>query len=145
MKIHVTCPQCGSPDVTVDAVARWDFDQQKWDLSSVFDSRSCGSCGYEGYRFYETSEADLTDSQKAYLNTDAKNYVIPEVEHPKPTGGMYAIYREDNLDLAWSKTLHWIASPVFDLFTEEEKSNYPLPAGGSWLRVTHPDEVSSSC
>ena len=41
------CETCGSDDVTHDGVARWNVDDQDWELSSTFDNADCGSCGGE--------------------------------------------------------------------------------------------------
>lgn len=45
--IKIVCSNCGSDDITCDATTRWDEDTQQWELSGVFDSKTCGNCGYE--------------------------------------------------------------------------------------------------
>lgn len=45
--IKIVCSNCGSDDITCDATTRWDEDTQQWELSGVFDSKTCGACGYE--------------------------------------------------------------------------------------------------
>ena len=45
--INIVCSNCGSDDITCDATTRWDVDTQQWELSGVFDSKTCGNCGYE--------------------------------------------------------------------------------------------------
>lgn len=44
VKQKPVCAECGSDDVTLDAVARWDEEKQDWALSSTFDDAYCGAC-----------------------------------------------------------------------------------------------------
>lgn len=74
---HVTCPVCGSPDVAIDATAKWDFETQDWTLSGTFDDRTCQTCGYESHSFEATTEADLTDAQRAFI-FDGADYFKPK-------------------------------------------------------------------
>lgn len=76
-KIVITCPKCGSPDVTVAAVARWGILTQKWETSETFDNKTCGSCCYEGNTFYNTPFPGLTPSQKAYIHGKVDTYETP--------------------------------------------------------------------
>lgn len=76
-KVHVVCPRCGSPDVVVDAAARWDFDAQAWTLSSTYDERTCQTCGYESHSFDEVEDDKLTPEQRAHIYDD-EDYVEPE-------------------------------------------------------------------
>lgn len=73
---HVTCPNCGSPNVVVDAAARWNFDTQQWELSSTFDERTCDDCGCESHSFEATEPHELTDAQRAVIE-DGEEYVRP--------------------------------------------------------------------
>lgn len=74
--IHVVCPVCASPDVAVDAAARWSFENQQWELSTTYDDRTCQTCGYEGHSFDEVTDADLTPEQRAYVY-DGADYPVP--------------------------------------------------------------------
>lgn len=40
------CKECGSTDITIDATARWDIQEQKWMLNEIFDDTRgyCGQC-----------------------------------------------------------------------------------------------------
>lgn len=76
-KIVVTCPKCGSPDVTADALARRNIDTQTWELSSEFENKDCGSCLYSGKVFNETVIGDLTQSQRDFIENKVEDYVLP--------------------------------------------------------------------
>lgn len=41
------CKRCGSDDVSRDAWAAWDIDNQEWTLRSVYDHAHCSRCGGE--------------------------------------------------------------------------------------------------
>ena len=43
--IVVTCRECGGEGVTRDAVVRWSVEDQKWELSGIFDNADCDDCG----------------------------------------------------------------------------------------------------
>lgn len=81
--VVVTCPKCGSPDVTKDAIARWDFETNMWSLASVFDRMTCGSCHYESDVFTDTPLPALTEEQKYYINGEVTEYTKPKVEYVK--------------------------------------------------------------
>lgn len=74
--IYVVCRACGSPNVTCDAIARWDFESQSWEFSSELDSKDCDDCGYESDRMDEVVEADLTPAQRAVIE-DGEDYEAP--------------------------------------------------------------------
>jgi len=65
--VYVVCPQCASPNVSVDATARWDFEAQDWVLSSTFDDRTCDDCGCESHSFAEVTPENLTAAQRAII------------------------------------------------------------------------------
>ena len=47
-KEYPTCDRCGSPNVSADAAARWDYEKQDWTITNVFDKgHSCDDCGDE--------------------------------------------------------------------------------------------------
>lgn len=46
-RVTLHCLNCGSDQLSCDATARWDVDTQDWELSGVFDSKTCDDCGYE--------------------------------------------------------------------------------------------------
>ena len=74
--IHVVCPVCGSPDVTCDATAKWDFEAQDWSLAGTMDEKTCQTCGYEKHSFEATTEDELTDAQRAFIY-DGEDYSVP--------------------------------------------------------------------
>jgi len=44
-KINQRCAKCHSTDIVADAFARWDFEEQKWEVSNVFHKGSyCNNC-----------------------------------------------------------------------------------------------------
>ncbi len=43
--LYPVCAHCGSDDVTMDAVARWDIKQQTWIMSDTQDFTDCQQCG----------------------------------------------------------------------------------------------------
>jgi hypothetical protein len=46
------CPRCGSDNVAADAAARWNREQQEWEVSNVFDKgHGCNDCGTENIEF----------------------------------------------------------------------------------------------
>lgn len=46
-----TCRYCGSKNVSVDSIARWNDELQDWVLSSTLDSGYCDDCGEEQKHF----------------------------------------------------------------------------------------------
>ena len=48
-KFYPRCPECGSTNIAMDAVARWDFDAQAWALSSLLEFVACDGCGNEEF------------------------------------------------------------------------------------------------
>lgn len=75
--VVVVCPECGSPDVSVDATARWDIEAQDWVMSGTFDDRTCGSCGYEGSSFAEVEVEAMTSAQSDFVAGRTMDYVSP--------------------------------------------------------------------
>ena len=44
-KEYPSCDLCGSPNVSADAAARWDYEKQEWTTTNVFDKgHSCDDC-----------------------------------------------------------------------------------------------------
>jgi len=43
--VKMVCSNCGSDDVTRDAVVRWSIQSQQWEVSNVFDNSDCEACG----------------------------------------------------------------------------------------------------
>ena len=41
------CKECGSTDVTMDAIASWDMKTQAWVLVGELDNTDCNECGGE--------------------------------------------------------------------------------------------------
>ena len=50
---RATCRECGSHNVTKDAVVRWDEFHQVWDLATIYDSGDCHDCGASGNNVVE--------------------------------------------------------------------------------------------
>ncbi len=46
-KIKMTCPHCGSDDVTRDCLGRWSVERQNWEVSSELDTMQCEACDRE--------------------------------------------------------------------------------------------------
>jgi len=46
-KIIMVCPKCRGENVWKDANARWDYNQQGWDLNATFDNEYCDDCDTE--------------------------------------------------------------------------------------------------
>jgi len=44
-RIHFLCAGCGSPDVRADAYTEWDVEAGAWVLHSVYDDKTCETCG----------------------------------------------------------------------------------------------------
>lgn len=44
-KVVIVCRQCGSEEVTRDAVVRWSVEDQDWQVSGIFDNADCDHCG----------------------------------------------------------------------------------------------------
>lgn len=74
---YVTCPECGSPNVTRDCIGRWDFEKQEWVVSGELDNMDCDDCGHDGHSFETTPVEELTPEQRATIFT-ADDYVNPE-------------------------------------------------------------------
>ena len=49
MKISQTCDRCGSEDVGVLAWAVWNVENQRWEVSTTYDSAWCNACDDETY------------------------------------------------------------------------------------------------
>jgi len=45
--IEPVCRDCGSTDLTRDALAAWDADAQQWVLSAIYESTACQTCEAE--------------------------------------------------------------------------------------------------
>lgn len=56
MKIKQTCDRCGSEDVGVDAWAVWDVENQRWEVSTTYDSAWCNACDAETHIRIEEEE-----------------------------------------------------------------------------------------
>jgi hypothetical protein len=65
--VKKVCAHCGSENVMVDAWAVWDFENQLWDLGTMFDDAHCDECGGE------TTIMDIESMvERALERTDAK-------------------------------------------------------------------------
>ena len=47
-KYKTVCSNCGSLDVTRDAIVQWDEFHQIWDLVTIYDNGDCHDCGASG-------------------------------------------------------------------------------------------------
>ena len=45
------CRYCGSPNVSLDATAVWNADNQDWELSQTYDNGFCHDCDSECKHF----------------------------------------------------------------------------------------------
>jgi hypothetical protein len=46
------CPECGSDNVAADAAARWNTENQDWEVSNIFDKgHGCDDCGAQDIEF----------------------------------------------------------------------------------------------
>lgn len=43
----MVCDECGGDGVTRDACARWSEEDQKWEITNVYDDGHCDACGHE--------------------------------------------------------------------------------------------------
>lgn len=66
--VKLICPHCGSDDVSGDACARWDIATQDWDLTAVYDSKNCETCGELKY----LDEEPLSDEEMAEYLAEQK-------------------------------------------------------------------------
>jgi hypothetical protein len=41
---YIVCEQCGSKDVSVDAILTWDIKKQDWNVAVVLDGMYCEEC-----------------------------------------------------------------------------------------------------
>lgn len=55
------CQYCGSDQISADAYAKWDYQNQEWILSSVYENGYCTSC-----------ETDISDIEMQKLNEDGE-------------------------------------------------------------------------
>jgi hypothetical protein len=46
-KENPVCKYCKGSEVLMDAYAAWNKDEQRWELSSLFDAVICETCGGE--------------------------------------------------------------------------------------------------
>ena len=66
-KEYPVCDRCGSPNVSADAAARWDHEEQDWTVTNVFDKgHSCDDCGDECK--IEWEEGDYPEALAAALS-----------------------------------------------------------------------------
>lgn len=45
--ITIHCPYCGGQIILADACARWNVETQEWDLTTVYDDKTCEDCDTE--------------------------------------------------------------------------------------------------
>jgi hypothetical protein len=43
-----TCPNCGSPDITRDALAVWNAPEHRWEIMCTLENFDCQACGWSG-------------------------------------------------------------------------------------------------
>lgn len=46
-RVRMICKECGSVNVSSDALARWSEPDQQWEMSSALDNEDCDDCGTE--------------------------------------------------------------------------------------------------
>lgn len=49
------CIECGSEDIEFDALMEWNVVEQKFELLSILDTRTCQDCGSESVESYISS------------------------------------------------------------------------------------------
>ncbi len=78
--IRVVCPYCGSENVTIDATADWDYDQQKWTLCGTQDTVTCQECERESYgENYAEPDSHITISYKYRFVLEDDSVVLGRV------------------------------------------------------------------
>jgi hypothetical protein len=45
MQKYMTCGNCGSRNIAIDAFASWNISAQCWELSGLLDNTECDDCG----------------------------------------------------------------------------------------------------
>ncbi len=69
-RVHFICAGCGSPDVLTDAYGEWDAKAGVWVLHSIYDEKTCETCG-SGIGLIEVDEATELEIQAFAMITDA--------------------------------------------------------------------------
>lgn len=46
-RIKIVCEECRSENVSRDATAHWNIDNQEWELAGIQDQGTCEDCGEE--------------------------------------------------------------------------------------------------
>lgn len=69
-KIQMKCPECGSTNITKDALAQWDETAQDWTLAGVYDCETCQDCEAE-----RDELALRVDTEAATPNGDETKHV----------------------------------------------------------------------
>ena len=52
------CGTCGSEDISVEAFAVWDFENQEWVLEDIYDTYYCHRCA-DTYHFNTLKEENI--------------------------------------------------------------------------------------
>jgi hypothetical protein len=52
--IKKVCANCGSQDVSCDAIVTWNIETQEWEIAGLLDNSDCADCG---------NECDLEDEE----------------------------------------------------------------------------------
>lgn len=65
-KVQMVCSCCGSDDVTRDACARWNVDNQQWEMVTVYDNTDCQKCEGETRLEEREIEPDYIEGLTAY-------------------------------------------------------------------------------
>lgn len=70
-RVHFLCSGCGSPDVLTDAYGEWDAKAGVWGLHSIYDEKTCETCG-SGIGLIEVDEATELEIQAFAMVNDSE-------------------------------------------------------------------------
>lgn len=107
-RLHFICAGCGSPDVLTDAYGEWDAKAGVWVLHSVYDEKTCETCG-SGIGLIEVDEATELEIQAFGMVNDADGarqaqpgetpafYDVMVTTHQSDVGDIHTLCEMDDL------------------------------------------------
>jgi hypothetical protein len=57
-KEYPVCEKCGSEDVTLDTIGKWDMTEQIWKTVGALDNSDCNNCGEEVNLIWKRKEQE---------------------------------------------------------------------------------------
>ena len=51
--VSAVCASCGSYEVSADAFARWDDENQMWEVHAIYDEAQCDECGHNRIKWVD--------------------------------------------------------------------------------------------